>query len=99
MSPIKRCDIETVCAPVALLALVAMAIAAPPDKDVANELDAQRLIGKAYYENAETPPQFEAAAKVFRRCIELAPDSAIDRFNLGLSLMRWEKFEGHRVVQ
>ncbi len=76
----------------AFVGAVALAAAAA-NTEVANELDAQRLIGKAYYENAETPPQFEPAAEVFRRCIELAPDSAIDRFNLGLTLMRAEKFE------
>ena len=69
------------------------ALAQPQDNDRAAELDARRLIGKAYYENAETPPQFAPAAEQFRRCIELAPDSAIDRFNLGLTLMRAEKFE------
>ena len=58
-----------------------------------SELDARRVIGKAYYENAETPPQFAPAANEFRRCLELAPDSAIDRFNLGLTLMRGERFE------
>jgi len=70
-----------------------IAPASSPPEDVAAELDAQRLIGKAYYENAETPPQFMPAADVFRHCIELAPDSAVDRFNLGLCLMRGEKFE------
>ena len=65
----------------------------PTDGDAAAELDAQRLIGKAYYENAEVPAQFAPAAKAFRHCIELAPDSAIDRFNLGLTLMRAQKFE------
>ena len=71
----------------------AAAPAGASDKDVATELDARRLIGKAYYENAETPPQFIPAAEEVRRCIKLAPDSAIDRFNLGLTLMRGENFE------
>ncbi|MBN2559605.1 MAG: VCBS repeat-containing protein [Phycisphaerae bacterium] len=87
----------------ACLFFAAHGLAGPPDqgtgddktadRDIAAELDAQRLIGKAYYENAETPPQFMPAANVFRHCIELAPDSAVDRFNLGLCLMRGEKFE------
>ncbi len=76
-----------------VLALVGVVLAMPSDKEVAEELDARRLIGKAYYENAETPPQFIPAADEFRRCIALAPDSAVDRFNLGLTLMRAEKFE------
>ena len=75
------------------LFLGAAGLAGPPDQHTAGELDARRLIGKAHYENAETPPQFAPAAAEFRRCIELAPDSALDRFNLGLTLMRAEKFK------
>ena len=80
-------------APAVLFFLPFLVSAAAPDNELAAELDARRLIGKAYYENAETPPQFVPAADEFRRCLELAPDSAIDRFNLGLCLMRGEKFE------
>ncbi|MFH0981610.1 MAG: FG-GAP-like repeat-containing protein, partial [Planctomycetota bacterium] len=62
-------------------------------QDRAAELETRRLLGKAYYENAETPPQFEPAAKEFRRCIELVPHSAVDHFNLGLVLMRAENYD------
>jgi len=87
---------------VVLVSLGSVALAAAPEERGAggthrpgdgSELDARRVIGKAHYENAETPPQFAPAADEFRRCIELAPDSAIDRFNLGLTLMRSERFE------
>lgn len=80
-------------APVIGVVLAIVAFAAAPPPEAAEELDARRLLGKAHYENAETPPQFEPAAREFRRCIELAPNSAVDRFNLGLTLMRAEKFE------
>ncbi|MFQ5589702.1 MAG: FG-GAP-like repeat-containing protein [Phycisphaerae bacterium] len=64
--------------------------------DRASELDTRRLVGKAYYEN----DKFAEAAEEFRRCIELAPDSAVDHFNLGLVLMRATKFEdAHRMLE
>lgn len=63
----------------------------PPDNSA--ELDSLRLIGKAYYENGETPPQFEPAVEAFRRCTQRAPDAASDRFNLGLALMRAERYD------
>ena len=53
------------------------------------ELDSRRLLGKAYYENDEFGP----AATEFGRCIELAPKSAADHFNLGLVLMRATDYE------
>ncbi|UCG34432.1 MAG: VCBS repeat-containing protein [Phycisphaerales bacterium] len=87
------------CAAVIVLAIAAFAVpagsllASDLDAQTAAELDAHRLIGKAHYENAETPPQFEPAIQEFRRCIELAPDSAVDHFNLGLTLMRGEKYD------
>ncbi len=59
------------------------------------ELDKRRLVGKAHYENDE----FKEAAEEFRRAIELAPDSAADHFNLGLTLMRGAKFdESHQML-
>ena len=45
------------------------AAADEPDAKAA-ELDARRLIGKAHYENAETPPQFEPAVREFKRIDE-----------------------------
>ena len=77
----------------ALVALVAMiatsALADPPTPEVAAELDARRLTGKAYYEN----DKYTEAAAEFRRCIELAPKSAVDLFNLGLVLMRAQEYD------
>ena len=59
---------------------VAIAQPTPADRDA--ELDTRRLTGKAYYEN----DKFTEAADEFRRCIELAPEAAVDYFNLGLIL-------------
>lgn len=61
-----------------------------PDARIAAELDTHRLIGKAHYEN----DNYAEAAAEFRRCIQLAPESAVDRFNLGLVLMRAQQHEG-----
>ncbi|UCC30893.1 MAG: VCBS repeat-containing protein [Phycisphaerales bacterium] len=63
--------------------------AEPRSEDISAELDARRLIGKAYYEN----DKFADAIEEFQSCIELAPDSAIDHFNLALVLMRAGKYE------
>ena len=59
------------------------------DGPAARELDARRLFGAAHYENGD----FKTAAKEFRRCIELAPDSAADRFNLALVLLRATQYK------
>ncbi|HUU85099.1 MAG TPA: FG-GAP-like repeat-containing protein [Phycisphaerae bacterium] len=72
-----------------LLCLSAASLAAPPDARTAADLDARRLVGKAYYEN----DKFAEAAAEFRKCIDLAPDSAVDRFNLGLILMRAQEYD------
>ncbi len=76
-------------------ALVALCWASPtvlaePRSEAINaELDARRLIGKAYYEN----DKFAESTEEFRRCIELLPDSAIDHFNLALVMMRAAEYE------
>ncbi len=72
-----------------LLLGAARGLAEPPAPALAAELDARRLAGKAHYENDD----FAEAAAEFRRCMELAPESAIDRFNLGLTLMRAQKHD------
>ncbi|MFC1573365.1 FG-GAP-like repeat-containing protein, partial [Candidatus Eisenbacteria bacterium] len=78
-----------------MIVLAAMLFVFPPSRaqtprgDVAAELDHQRLLGKAYYEN----DKFAEAGDAFRRCIELAPESAVDRFNLGLVQMRAQEYE------
>ncbi len=68
----------------AVLSLLVSPHAATRSETDAAELDRQRLIGAAHYENDD----FNAAAAAFRRCLELAPDSAEDHFNLALTLMR-----------
>lgn len=57
--------------------------------DDAVELDRHRLWGRALYEN----DRYEEAAAEFRRCLELAPDSATDHFNLALVVMRSRVYE------
>lgn len=44
-----------------------------------------RNLGKAFYEGPTTQAQ---AVEEFRKALEMAPDSAIDRLNYGLSLLR-----------
>jgi len=72
---------------VVLLSWAAVSLGASPE--VAQELDARRLIGEAHYENGD----FKLAAEEFRRCIELAPDSAVDRFNLALVQTRATQYD------
>lgn len=73
----------------AVLYMGAMTPTAASDERSAGELDTRRLKGKAYYEN----DKYTEAAAEFRRCIELAPHSAVDHFNLGLVLMRAREYE------
>jgi hypothetical protein len=58
-------------------------------EEQAAELDRQRLIAAAHYENDD----FAAAAEALRRCIDLAPASADDHFNLALALMRGSRHQ------
>jgi tetratricopeptide (TPR) repeat protein len=73
----------------AVFVMYAMTPTAASDEQSAGELDTRRLKGKAYYEN----DKYSEAAAEFQRCIELAPNSAVDRFNLGLVLMRAREYE------
>lgn len=57
--------------------------------DPSEDLDRLRLRGKAYYEN----DKYVEAASEFQQCIRLAPESAVDHFNLGLVLMRGQDYE------
>lgn len=79
------------CLAVAVMAALAAApgVCAAPEGAQVGELNSRRLIGKAYYENDD----FARAEEEFRRCIELSPDSAPDHFNLGLVLMRAQKYK------
>lgn len=69
--------------------LTVVSLAQQTGTQKAAKLDAYRLLGRAYYEN----DQFAEAIEQFRRCLALAPDSAIDHFNAGLSLLRAKKYE------
>ena len=57
------------------------ALAEPTDE----QLFRHRNLGKAFYENPAT--QYDAVGE-FKRALELAPDSARERVNYGLALMR-----------
>ena len=50
----------------------------------ADELVMHRNLGQAYYENQE----FDKAAEEFRQCIRIVPNSALDRINLAVTLLR-----------
>ncbi len=58
---------------------------APPPPSAADALERHRNLGKAFYENPTT--QKEAVAE-FAKALALAPESARDRLNYGLALLR-----------
>ncbi|MBI1353897.1 MAG: tetratricopeptide repeat protein [Acidobacteria bacterium] len=60
------------------------------DPETAARLQELRNLGKALY---ETPGSSEQAAETLRQALELAPDSARDRLNYGLALLRAGKAE------
>ncbi|MCP4658550.1 MAG: tetratricopeptide repeat protein, partial [bacterium] len=71
------------------LALVAAVSSAGDQQQIGVELDRLRLLGAAHYEN----DHFKDAAAAYRRILELAPEAAIDHFNLGLVLMRDSQYD------
>ncbi len=54
------------------------------------QLQRWRSLGKAFYENPGTSHQ---AVEAFRKALELAPDSAVDRLNYALALLRAGRVE------
>ena len=70
-----------------LLLLMSVPAAAMSDSD---KLWHHRNLGKAFYENSAT--QYEAVEE-FRKALALAPDSARERLNYGLALLRSGKVE------
>src|SRR5258706_8775312 len=75
-----------------LLALVAAAVCVvryPVSKAAETPLEEQlwvhRNLGKAFYENPTTHAQ---AVEEFKKALDLAPDSARERLNYGLALLR-----------
>ncbi len=73
---LKRCAVA-----ISLLFLLAAETIPPP----ADRLATARNLGKAFYENPTTQKE---AVEEFRKAMNLAPDSARDRLNYGLALLR-----------
>ena len=71
---------------IAFLVILAAAAALflPPAIDE-EQLALRRNLGKAFYENPTTQAQ---AVEELRRALQLAPDSARERLNYGLALLR-----------
>ncbi len=67
---------------VAFAFILAVACSKPPNQ---NLLDQHRNLGKAFYENPTTQQQ---AVQEFQQALELAPDSARDKLNYALALLK-----------
>ncbi len=85
--------------PVVIVAMATVwaggSLAQQESADVSAELDARRHVAKAHYENDHFTDSIEA----YRRCVALAPESAIDQFNLAVVLMRAKQYEdAHRSL-
>ena len=65
--------------------LAATALAADSDTDVEEQIWHHRNLGKAFYENPAT--QYDAVGEL-EQALKLAPDSARERVNYGLALIR-----------
>jgi Tfp pilus assembly protein PilF len=78
----------------ALLAVVGVLLAGLLERRAAGQADDalwhHRNLGKAFYENPTTQ---QLAVDEFRKALELAPDSARERVNYGLALLRAAKVE------
>src|ERR1700679_2930245 len=59
-----------------------------------NELDRHRNLGKAFYENPTTKQE---AVREFKEALEIAPDSAREKLNYALALLRAEGQEQEAV--
>jgi len=74
-----------------LLAAFALALRGDSAEDAKREqIQSHRNLGKAFYENPTTQLN---AVEEFRQALELAPDSARERVNYGLALLRAGKTE------
>ena len=58
---------------------------ATPTREEQDRLWRHRNLGKAFYEN---PTTLQEAVEQFRKALELAPNSARERVNYGLALLR-----------
>ncbi len=65
-------------------------LAADSTPPLADRLASARNLGKAFYENPTTQKE---AVEEFRKALELAPDSARERLNYGLALLRAGQME------
>jgi len=81
MSPQRRTGIARLTLTVAIVALCAAQTGSAPD----DRLWHHRNLGKAYY---ETPTTLEKAIVEFKAALDLAPNSARERLNYGLALLR-----------
>jgi VCBS repeat protein/ASPIC/UnbV protein len=78
----NRCGL----APLLLVSLMSVAAAAPPSPPPNPDLLwHHRNLGKAFYENPTTQYQ---AVEEFKAALDLAPDSARERLNYGLALLK-----------
>ncbi len=70
---------------VVVVAALVLLSGAGPDDSVTERLARHRNLGKAFYENPTTQKE---AVEEFRKAFELAPNSARERLNYGLALLR-----------
>ena len=70
------------------LLLSVLTTAGPAAQSTADELWRHRNLGKAFYENPTTQ---QLAVDEFKKALDLAPESARERVNYGLSLLRAAK--------
>src|SRR5713101_7865512 len=82
MSRLRKTNTALGCTALVLAVLLAGADSARVKED---ELWRHRNLGKAFYENPTTQIQ---AVDEFKKCLELAPNSARERLNYGLALLR-----------
>lgn len=81
----------------AFLAFVITGLGQPGGEQREERLQRLRTLGKAYYENPTTQNE---AVEQFRLAAEMNPDSAVDRLNYGLALLRAGKAaEGVRILE
>jgi hypothetical protein len=70
---------------IAATLLTAVGVRSGPTPHASNELWQYRNLGKAFYEN---PTTHEEAVEQFQKALQLAPDSARERLNYALALLR-----------
>ncbi|MGA2595358.1 MAG: tetratricopeptide repeat protein, partial [Bryobacteraceae bacterium] len=66
-------------------AALVLLLGADASREAQDRIWRHRNLGKAFYENPTTPLQ---AVDEFKKALDLAPDSARERVNYGLALLR-----------